>query len=101
MIYGLDDDDIRKINAVFSSHSAVQEVIIFGSRAIGNYKPGSDVDLVVKGENLKHSDLLNLSVELDDLGALYTFDVQHYDAIRDADVLDHINRAGKQFYVKE
>jgi predicted nucleotidyltransferase len=98
MSYGLDDDDIVQINAVFAAHPNVQEVIIFGSRAMGNYKPGSDIDLVVKGDQIKHADILDLCTELDDLGMLYTFDVQRYNAIKDRDVLDHIKRAGKQFY---
>ncbi len=101
MNFGLDTEDIKLINAVFAAHPAVQEVIIFGSRAMGNYKPGSDIDLVVKGENVKHKDILDICLGLDALDTLYTFDLQRFDGIKDPDVLDHIKRVGKQFYKKK
>jgi uncharacterized protein len=101
MKYGLISEDIEQINAVFAAHHAVTKVIIFGSRAMGNYKPGSDIDLAVTGDGLTYGDILQLHDELEQLHTLYTFDIQRYDAIKDADVLDHIKRVGKQFYIRQ
>ena len=100
MNFGLTSDDIKNINDVFAAHAAVQQVVIFGSRAMGSFKPGSDIDLAICGDNLKFSDILQLHQELEDLDTLYTFDLQRFDGIKDPDVLDHIKRAGKQFYNK-
>ena len=98
MNYGLTATDIELINAVFASHPPVEEVVIFGSRAMGKNRPGSDIDLAVKGKDITFSDILQLLTELEQLGMLYTFDLQRYDAIKDPEVLSHINRMGKQFY---
>jgi len=67
---------------------------------MGNYKPGSDIDLAIKGDNLRFDDLLQLHYYLEKLDMLYKFDMQLYHAIKDADMLDHIKRIGKEFYIK-
>jgi predicted nucleotidyltransferase len=50
--YGLKDLDIQKIQSVFTQFPEIQKVIIYGSRAKGNFKMGSDIDLTIVGENL-------------------------------------------------
>jgi uncharacterized protein len=95
MTYGLDPADLHKIKEVFAGNIHVKKVILFGSRAMGNFKPGSDVDLAVLGSELSFDELLNIQCRLDALGMLYTFDVQNLNAIKDAGVLLHIERHGK------
>jgi len=48
-MYGLKDIHIKKIHAVFSIYSNIEKVILYGSRAKGNYRIGSDIDLVLIG----------------------------------------------------
>ncbi len=48
-MFGLSDKHLEEIIAVISSFAEVNESLIFGSRAIGNFKKGSDVDIVIKG----------------------------------------------------
>ena len=99
MLFGLDNEDIEKIKVIFKTHPAVESVTVFGSRAMGSYKPGSDIDMVIKG-NVSFSELLTINNELEDIGLLYTFDIQNIANITDRDVLDHISRVGKPFYTR-
>jgi predicted nucleotidyltransferase len=98
MKYGLEKENIEKILAVLKSYSKVDEVILVGSRATGNFKNGSDIDFVLKGYNLKLDDLLSLKILLDNLNLAYAFDLLIYDYIEDPDLMEHIKRAGKVFY---
>jgi len=100
MPYGLKEEQIEGIKTVFAGNPNVAEVILFGSRAKGNYKPGSDVDFALKGIDLKLDDILALNSKLEDLNLPYIFDLLIYDQIKDIAVIDHINRAGISFYKK-
>lgn len=100
MKYGLNDDIIQKIQQVFSEFPQVEEVILYGSRANGNFKPGSDIDLTVKGENLNLSLLSKISFRLDDLYLPQTFDLSLYSQIENPDLIDHIKRVGITFYAR-
>ena len=101
MRYGLDDRTVQKLQEVFAQYHEVDEVIIYGSRAKGNYTPGSDIDLVIKGHNLSLSLLHNISREIDDLLLPYTVDLSIYDHISHPNLLDHIARVGRVFYRRE
>jgi predicted nucleotidyltransferase len=85
---------------VFAENAKVETAIIFGSRAKGNYKEGSDIDIVIKGLELNFEDRLNLMQKLDELGLPYKIDLINYYNITDLDLIDHIDRIGIMFYVK-
>ena len=44
---GINNTDFEKISQVFKSHIDIETVILFGSRAKGNFKPYSDLDLTL------------------------------------------------------
>lgn len=100
MKFGLDDDSINLIQNIFKNYEQIDEVVIYGSRAKGNYKYGSDIDLTFKGDNIRVSYLNRISIDLDDLLLPYTFDLSIYQQIENASLIDHIKRIGKQFYKK-
>ena len=79
----------------------VDEAVLYGSRAKGNYKPGSDIDLTLKGEKLNLKLLNKISNDLDDLPMPYTIDVSIYHLIENSELIEHIKRVGKIFYKKE
>ncbi len=99
--YGLKKESIEKVNQIFSRYDKIEEVILYGSRAKGNYKPGSDIDLTLKGNALDLTIINKISLELDDLLLPYTFDLSIYHHIRDPDLIDHIRRVGKVFYKRD
>ena len=98
--YGLKENVIQKIKKVFASHPEVEEAILYGSRATGNFSRGSDIDFVLKGKELNQAILNKIRWELDDLLLPYTIDIAIYDRIDHPELIEHINRLGVVFYRK-
>lgn len=99
MKYGLQDATIQKICAVFARFPQVEKAVLYGSRAKGNYKNGSDIDLTLRGDAaLTLNVLYKISEELDDLLLPYTIDLSISANISDPDLIDHIQRVGVTFY---
>lgn len=97
--FGLKESVIREIRAVFARYPQVDKAILYGSRAKGNYKIGSDIDLtLIGGEDLTLSVLTKIMNEIDDLLLPYTFDLSLYSHISDPDVIAHIQRVGSLLY---
>lgn len=93
MQHGLTSEDWGRIERVLASHPKIEAVILFGSRAKGIHKPGSDVDLALVGD-LVLNDVLDLHNDLDDLDLPIRFDLVDYRRVTDPDVLAHVNRVG-------
>ena len=100
MMYGLKDEVVEAISKIFQNHPEVETVILYGSRAKGNFKPASDIDLTLQGSLLDLTILNRISWELDDLLLPYTFDLSIYNQISSPELLDHIQRVGIVFYSK-
>ena len=100
-IPGLLASDMQKLESVFVAESNWSEVILYGSRAKGTHRPGSDIDLTLKGASLTLGWLLDLSVKIDDLLLPYTVDLSIYDHIDNADLRDHIQRVGRVIFSHE
>lgn len=101
MKFGLKDEVIEGIQQVFVRYPEVEKVLLYGSRAKGNYKPASDIDLTLLGKNIDSTILNKISWELDDLLLPYTFDLSLFDHLTDTALLDHIKRVGVVFYHKQ
>ena len=99
LIFGLTSKDISLIIKILKSYPAIEEAIIFGSRAMGCEKPGSDIDLALKGvdQNLA----LTVSAELNENTPLpYFFDVLAYSCLDHAALISHIDTHGKILYTR-
>ena len=102
MKFGIDESLFEKICAVFAACPQVEEVVIYGSRAKGNFRPNSDVDLAFRGRALSRSILGQIRIDLEeDLPTLLSFDVLWLDELKHEDLLDHIRRVGQVFYKKQ
>ncbi|MDW8104452.1 MAG: nucleotidyltransferase domain-containing protein [Armatimonadota bacterium] len=100
--FGLKESTIEQIRAVLAKYPQVQKAILYGSRAKGTYKNGSDIDLtLVGGEDLTLQVLYRIADELDDLLLPYLFDLSLLSHIRDPDLLEHIERVGVTFYERQ
>ncbi len=95
---GLKKDVLEKINEIFEKYDKIQEVILYGSRAKGSFKPGSDIDLTLKGKDINLKLVNKISLELDDLLLPYTFDLSIYNSIDEPALIEHIQRVGEIFY---
>ncbi|MFC4212662.1 restriction endonuclease subunit S [Pedobacter lithocola] len=98
MKFGLTEQIIKNVNAIFEENSKVDKAIIFGSRAKGNFKEGSDIDIAIKGQDLGFKDILKLTGKLDDLDLSYKIDLLDYHNISEPALTEHIDRMGVEFY---
>jgi predicted nucleotidyltransferase len=99
MRFGLKENVIRNIMAVLARYPQVDRAILYGSRAKGNYKNGSDIDLTLRGgPDLTLKVLYKIMDDLDDLLLPYIIDLSIFDTIHDPDVIEHIQRVGVTFY---
>ena len=93
-IPGLPEGAQQKLMGVFESEPRLQEVWLYGSRAMGRERPASDVDLCLTGETLGHGDLLQMMASVDDLLLPWKVDLALPHQLPD-DLLGHINRLGR------
>ena len=100
-MYGLKEKHITAIRSVFSKYPQVEKAILYGSRAKGNYRNGSDIDLTLAGKDLDLKILSKIENELDDLMLPYKIDLSILRKIDNPDLSEHIKRVGKIFYKKE
>ena len=96
--FGLKPHTISAIQRVFARHPRVERAVLYGSRAKGNFRPGSDIDLTLFGESLTYADLCRIETEIDDLLLPYTLDLSLYAQFENADLREHIRRVGLVFY---
>ena len=98
MSYGLKEKHIIAIISVFKKYSKIEKAILYGSRAKGNYRNGSDIDLTLMGDDLNLGTLFKIENELDDLLLPHKIDLSIFLKIENTDLIDHINRIGVVFY---
>ncbi len=99
--FGLKETTIEKLCGVFAKYPQVSKAILYGSRAKGNYKNGSDIDLTLHGgADLTLNVLYKILDEIDDLLLPYTIDLSIYRTLSDPDFIEHIQRVGVTFYDK-
>lgn len=98
MSYGLKEKHIHAINSVFKKYPKIEKAILYGSRAKGNYRNGSDIDLTLLGDELDLNILFKIENELDDLLLPYKIDLSIFSKIENNDLIEHINRVGIVFY---
>ena len=97
--FGLRDAELAEVVAAISSRNSVQSALIFGSRAKGNYRPGSDVDIALKGPLVRHEDILEVGYSLNEETTLpYQFDVVDYDMIDNDALREYIYRVGREIF---
>lgn len=97
-MFGLSEIVMSDLCGVFRKHHNIDEVIIFGSRAKGNYHDGSDIDLALKGDGITFSQLMDINIEIEDLELLYKVDLLSYNERKGSPIGEHIDRVGQVFY---
>lgn len=98
MKFGIEDAVLMKINKILSEYPSIQQGILFGSRAKGNFKSSSDIDLALMGQTININILNQVSIRLDDLLLPVIFDLTILNHINNPDLLEHIRRVGIVLY---
>lgn len=98
---GLPTNVIQSLKSVFAKYKPIEKVILYGSRAKGNFKPGSDIDLTIITSEKDLSFLFKIENDIDELLLPYKVDLSILSLLDNENLKDHIQRVGVQFYVKD
>jgi predicted nucleotidyltransferase len=99
MNFGLSKRSIDTLNNIFKKYDELKKVVIYGSRAIGNYKNGSDIDMTFEvGDKFSDFDLLHICGDLEESDLPYFTDCSIFSKINNPDLKEHIVRVGKVLY---
>jgi type I restriction enzyme S subunit len=98
MTFGLAQHNIDNLIAVLEQNPKVDKALVFGSRAMGNYRPDSDIDITIKGQDLNTDDIIAMSVAFEEKGITHKIDLINYQSINEPDLKDHIDRVGIELY---
>jgi predicted nucleotidyltransferase len=96
--FGLKPETLTQIQSIFSAFPEVEKAVIYGSRAMGNFRNNSDIDLTLMGKNLGLTELLSIENELDDLLMPYQIDLSLFHQIDNPDLINHIQEHGKLLF---
>jgi len=101
MEFGLKKDTTESIQHAIEKVAAIDRVMLYGSRAKGNYRVGSDIDITLLGKNLTlDNSIYPLMDELEKLDLPYTFDISIFEHIDNQNLIAHIHRVGKVLYAR-
>ena len=99
MQYGLPDQTLNTLYSIFTRYPGIIQAILYGSRAKGKYRTGSDIDISFKADaSFTRTDLLRIGNDLDDSDIPYFVDVSVYNRLSNPDLKAHIDRVGKVLY---
>lgn len=93
--FGLTTRDIETIVDIFKKYPIIKKVNVFGSRAKGNFKKGSDIDLAIMNENVSEDVILKLKTDFEESSLPYRVDIVNYPTLTDSALKEHIDRVGK------
>jgi predicted nucleotidyltransferase len=97
--FGITEKSYNYIVSYLKTNPNIEKVILFGSRAKGNYKNGSDIDLAIKGERCSPELAIDIESYINEVIPVpYTVDVVDYNSLKKKELKEHIDRVGVLFY---
>ena len=97
-MYGLTDKSYKELLEILASIPEIEEVLIYGSRARGDYWRASDVDLSIKGKDIVRRTLALLNDKLYESHIPQIFDTHIYSDIKSQTFKDNVDQDGKVIY---
>ena len=98
MCGGLPESAVAKLRAIFSDYPEIDRVVLYGSRALGSCRTGSDIDLTLEAKSMGLSELLTIENRIDDLLLPWKVDLSLRHKIDNPELVAHIDRVGVTFY---
>jgi len=98
LMFGLSAAIVQDLRAVFAKYPEIDSVLVFGSRAKGTFKAGSDIDLAVFAPAMSDQRFTQLWGELDGLPLVFKMDILHWDRLRNERLKSKIPAEGKPLY---
>lgn len=99
--FGIKESDFNFLINTFRKYEHINKVIIFGSRAKGNFNDRSDIDLVIQKSNISRQFIGRIISEINESNFPFTVDLQIYEKLKNEMLISHINRVGKVIYTKD
>lgn len=100
-VHGLSGQTVEKIQVVLASFPDVEKAVVYGSRAKGSFKPGSDIDLTLFGDGLTDKVMSRIYWALDDLLLPYEIDLSLFSGLKEPALIAHIRCIGIVLYTRE
>lgn len=98
--FGLSERSMETLFSIFKRYPDITEVHLFGSRALGTYKIGSDIDLVVMNKGLQPKSISNVLADCSESSLPVSVDLVEFNSLTNAEFIDHIKRVSVLFYKK-
>jgi len=96
--FGINESSIDILYTIFSKYEQVKEVVLYGSRAKGNYHDRSDVDMVICNSQIDRHVLGQIILEINNNNFPHIIDIQLFDNLKNKKLIEHILRVGKTLY---
>lgn len=97
MKFGLQDHIIEKMQQILRLNPQVERAVIFGSRARGDYRYNSDIDLAVYLDGELPSQVW---LDLDEAAGIYKIDIVEMNKELNESLRRHIEEEGIEIYVR-
>lgn len=98
MKFGISDKSYDLLKAEFQKYPEIEKILIFGSRALGTFHNGSDIDLALFGEKISAESILGLSAKLNEISPIaYKVDLIHFETLENEALKEHILRVALPF----
>ena len=96
--FGLSPRNMETIFSVLKLYPEIKQVVIFGSRAKGNYHSGSDIDLAIMNSDVSLKGLTEIQQLFKESDLPYFVDIVDFSTLNHSDLKEHILRVGMEFY---
>ncbi|MCK9421045.1 MAG: nucleotidyltransferase domain-containing protein [Bacteroidales bacterium] len=97
--FGIRDTDLQMILQVIDRFPVIESAVIFGSRAKGTFKKGSDVDIALFGKGIDFRTTVSVgSILNEEMPMPYFFDIVNYSSICNENFRNHIDHIGKKIH---
>ena len=94
--FGIPSDVLERIVQTIRLEKRIKEIILFGSRAKGEFKKGSDIDIAVIADTLQFDELNQIRVNISELLTPYSVDIIDFNKITNNELKEHILRVGQR-----
>ena len=79
-MYGIEEKRYKNLISYFKNNKYIQKVVLFGSRAKGNYKYNSDIDLGILCDKKYKG---TIAEKLDEVVGIYSVDIVFLDSMNE------------------
>lgn len=97
--FGITEKELTQIQKIISEYPEIQTSCIFGSRAMGNYKNTSDIDIAIGGEKVSFHTVSKVHGRLEEeVSTPLFFDVISLQSLENKELQEHVKTYGKSIF---